>query len=69
MSDYRFEIALSFAGEYRLIVSQIADGLADMFGKDKILYDHFHKAEFARPNLDIYLQRMYHNESRLTKDC
>ena len=63
--EYRFNIALSFAGEYRGIVSKVADGLAGIFGKNKILYDSFHQSEFARPNLDLHLQNLYHNESKL----
>ena len=64
-SECRFEIALSFAGEYRNVVSNIADGLADKLDKNKVLYDKFHEAEFARPNLDLYLQDLYHNKSNL----
>ena len=63
--DYRFKVALSFAGEYRNVVSKIADTLAAYFGKDKVLYDKFHEAEFARPNLDLYLQELYHDNSKL----
>jgi len=66
----RFKIALSFPGEYRDdIVKPIADKLSAYFGEEKILYDHFHKSEFARPNLDIYLQKLYHNESELIVVC
>jgi hypothetical protein len=30
-----------------------------------VLYDNYHKVEFARPNLDLYLQRLYHDDSEL----
>lgn len=33
--------------------------------KEYILYDEFHRAEFARPNLDTHLQNLYNNESEL----
>lgn len=33
--------------------------------KDRILYDRWYAAEFARPNLDTYLQKLYHDESQL----
>lgn len=61
----RFKIAFSFPGEYREIVYKIARGVADFFTEDCILYDLFHRAEFARPNLDIHLQNLYKNESEL----
>jgi len=62
----RFEIGLSFPGEYReQIISKIADGLESHFPRKEILYDLFHKAEFARPNLDHHLQKLYHDETKL----
>jgi hypothetical protein len=30
-----------------------------------VLYDRYHEAEFARPNLDVYLQGLYHDETEL----
>lgn len=61
----RFKIAFSFPREHRKTVSEIARGVADIFTEESILYDHFHRAEFARPDLDIYLQNLYKNESEL----
>lgn len=43
----------------------IAMVLADKFSKDEILYDKFHEADFARPQLDVYLQKLYHDCSDL----
>ena len=34
-----------------------------LFGKKKIFYDAYHEAELARPNLDTYLQGIYHDQS------
>lgn len=65
MGEKRFKIAFSFPGEYREIVHKIARGVADIFTEECILYDWFHRAEFARPNLDIHLQNLYKNESEL----
>lgn len=65
IGEKRFKIAFSFPGEYREIVYKIARGVADFFTEDCILYDWFHRAEFARPNLDIHLQNLYKNESEL----
>jgi hypothetical protein len=61
----RFRVALSFAGESRPFVSQVADCLAKELGHDATLYDGFHEAEFARPNLDIHLPNLYRAESEL----
>lgn len=66
----RFKIALSFPGEYRNgIIDKIADGLANAYSKEKILYDSYHQAEFAMPNLDVYLQKLYHDDSELIVVC
>ena len=59
----RFRIALSFAGENRKLVEEIAQILATHFGRDRILYDKFHQAEFARPDLAFYLPNLYKEES------
>ncbi|MBS1786784.1 MAG: hypothetical protein JST85_03635 [Acidobacteria bacterium] len=51
----RFAIALSFPGEHRTFVEQVAAHLATTFSQDRVLYDHYHDAEFARLDLDVYL--------------
>lgn len=61
----RFRIAFSFAGEKREFVTQAADSLAELFGQEKILYDKYHEAEFARNDLGIYLPNLYNRESDL----
>lgn len=63
--DKRFKIAFSFPGEHRNQVKKIIDQLMEHISPNEILYDEFHAAEFARPNLDIYLQKLYHDESEL----
>ncbi len=65
MSTQGFKIALSFPGEHRDFVEQVATRLADRVGRDRVLYDKYYEAEFARPDLDTYLQRLYHDESEL----
>ena len=60
----RFRVALSFPGDYRdTIIEKIANGLANRFGEAAVLYDKFHEEEFGRPNLDIYLQKLYKDEA------
>jgi uncharacterized protein (DUF2252 family) len=61
----RFQIAFSFAGEKRDYVSRVAGILAKRFGRQSILYDKYHEAEFARRDLGIYLPNLYHEESDL----
>ncbi len=39
--------------------------LAAVLTRDRILYDKFHEAEFARPNLALYLPRLYSEASDL----
>jgi hypothetical protein len=65
MSTRRFRIALSFAGETRDFVAKVAAILADQFGKDAILYDKFHEAEFATYDRGITLPKLYAEESDL----
>ncbi len=61
----RFAIALSFPGEHRDFVEEIADRLAAAFTRERVLYDEYHDAEFARPDLDIYLPNLYRTQSEL----
>ena len=61
----RFTIALSFPGEHRDFVKQVAEHLAAAFGEDRVLYDKYHDAEFARVDLDVYLPNLYRTESEL----
>jgi hypothetical protein len=61
----RFRIALSFPGERRAFVEQVAEHLGATIGRKHRLYDAWYEAEFARPDLDTDLQRLYHDESEL----
>jgi len=61
----RFDVALSFPGERREFVEAVADHLATKLGKERILYDKFHEAELARPDLDVYLPRLYREQAAL----
>jgi tetratricopeptide (TPR) repeat protein len=61
----RFRIALSFAGETRDFVAQVAAILARQFGKDRILYDRYHAPEFSRSDLAFYLSDLYEKEADL----
>jgi ribosomal protein L10 len=61
----RFQVALSFPGEHRPLIAQIAECLASHIGKDAVFYDKYHEAELASENLDLKLQTIYHDESEL----
>jgi hypothetical protein len=61
----RFRVALSFPGEHRAFVGDVAEALAARVGRERILYDKYYEGEFARTDLDTHLQRLYHNESDL----
>ena len=61
----RFRVAFSFAGEKRIFVEQVARILTEQFGKPSILYDKYHEAEFARPDLAFHLPALYHDEADL----
>lgn len=62
----RFRIGLSFSGQQRPYIEQVADLLANHYGKDRILYDNYHKPELARPGLDDYLPKLYRDETELS---
>jgi len=61
----RFDVALSFPGEHRRFVAQVAQHLAARVDRERVLYDRFCEAEFARVNLDVYLPRLYREDSEL----
>lgn len=65
MSDKRFRIAFSFAGEKRDFVAEVAAILAKQFGQDAILYDKFHSAELSRSDLAFYLPDLYREKADL----
>ena len=61
----RFKVALTFPGEKRNAVEPIAQALSRTYGQERVLYDQYHTAEFARPNLDVYLPRLYSQQADL----
>ena len=65
MTSKRFKVALSFPGEYRDYVSQVASILAKTLGQEHIFYDEWYAAELARPNMATMLQSFYHDQSEL----
>lgn len=43
----------------------MAEALARRFGRQRVLFDTFHEAELARPDLDLYLPRLYRDDTEL----
>ncbi len=60
-----FKVAFTFAGESRDLVENVAEEVSKIFDRREILYDKYHEADFARPQLDLYLQELYHDKSDL----
>jgi hypothetical protein len=61
----RFRVAFTFAGEKRPFVAEVARLLAERFGEERILYDAYHEAEFARSDLAFKLRGFYFEEADL----
>jgi len=61
----RFRVALSFPGEQRRFVKDVADFLAEKLGRKSVFYDKYYESELARPDLDVYLQQIYNRDSEL----
>lgn len=65
LADLRFQIALSFSGDNRPLVSAVATCLKTELGSPAVFYDEDYKAQLARPNMDLLLQNIYRNQSEL----
>ena len=65
ITRHQFSVALSFPGEVREYVQQVAGSLASSLGRDAVFYDKYYQAQLARPNLDTVLQKIYREKSDL----
>ena len=65
IDTHQFDVALSFPGEERKLVEDIARGLEGLLGPDRYFYDFNYPGHLARPGLDILLQDIYGNRSKL----
>lgn len=63
VDDIKFDVALSFPGEKRDYVSEIANILRENLDDDSLFYDFDYQSQLARPNIDILLQNIYRNNS------
>ncbi|REG58938.1 TIR domain-containing protein [Paraburkholderia sp. BL6669N2] len=65
ISTHSFHVALSFPGEVRPVVEQIAQELERLIGPNSYFYDNNYVSQLARPSLDTLLQDIYRNRSKL----
>jgi hypothetical protein len=56
VSTHAFEVALSFPGEERPVIEQVAAELERRLGPHSYFYDSNYVSQLARPSLDILLQ-------------
>jgi serine protease AprX len=63
----RFVIGISYPGKHRRLVSDVVFALrrAAKLKREQILFDRFHEAEFARPDLGNYLPALYETDTEL----
>lgn len=65
ITKHVFKVSLSFPGEIRNYVEEIAVELEREMGPNSYFYDNNYKAQLARPELDTLLQDIYRNRSML----
>lgn len=65
VEEHKFKVALSFPGERRDYVSELADKLKRSLPPGSVFYDKDFTAQLARLNLDTILQRIYRSNSEL----
>ncbi|GKT14301.1 TIR domain-containing protein [Acidovorax sp. SUPP2522] len=65
ITAHRFQVAFSFPGEYRALVEAVARETTALLGAHACFYDMNYQAQLARPGLDLLLQDLYAQRSRL----
>lgn len=65
ISTHSFDVALSFPGEVRPLVEEVAGHLERLIGPNAYFYDNNYVSQLARPALDVLLQDIYRNRSKL----
>lgn len=65
-AKYRFEVALSFAGDNkRSVVRRVAELLRAELGARSVFFDEWFEPEIAGPDAHLVLQRIYRHDTRL----
>jgi len=68
--DYRFEIAISFAGDKkRDLVRKVAELLREKVGEGKVFFDEWFESEIAGHDAQTVLQNYYTKKTRLVVTC
>lgn len=65
ITQHHFDVGLSFPGEARGLVEQVARELEARVGPNAYFYDNNYVSQLARPSLDTLLQDIYRNRSKL----
>lgn len=65
ITTHEFVVALSFPGEFRSTVEQVALELERKIGPNSYFYDNNYVSQLARPSLDDLLQDIYGNRAKL----
>ena len=60
-----FDVAFSYAGPHRDKVRAIAALVAARLGKDRVFFDEWYEPEILGDDMDVLLQRFYHEQSLL----
>lgn len=61
----RFAVALSFPGQHRRFVRNVAERLAEVLGKEHIFFDEWYEAEIRGTDADLKLKRVYRDDAEL----
>lgn len=65
IATHCFDVALSFPGEVRPLVQEVSEEVQKRLGDNSCFYDNNYVSQLARPNLDVLLQDIYRNRSRI----
>ncbi|PKA23518.1 hypothetical protein CH381_25400 [Leptospira sp. mixed culture ATI2-C-A1] len=65
ITKHHFDVSFSFPGDIRKYVEGIASELEKLIGPNSYFYDNNYKAQLAQPRLDLLLQDIYRNRSKL----
>lgn len=65
ITTHFFDVSLSFPGEARALVAQVASELEHRIGPNSYFYDHNYLSQLARPSIDTLLQDIYRHRSKL----
>jgi hypothetical protein len=61
----RFAIALSFPGEHRRLVRNVAKRLAEEFKQERVFFDEWDQSELHGTDAELKLRQIYRDDSEL----